>query len=100
MGLVLSKTSINPGEGSRRELHGEAVVTADGAGDGGDNRVTSGTDLSLNTSSLTFTTSNWGTAQTVTVSAGEDADAVDDDGDASAHGLRVATTRARRRTCR
>ena len=33
---------------------------------------------SVDESSLTFTTSDWGTAQTVTVSAGEDDDASDD----------------------
>ena len=32
----------------------------------------------MDESSLTFTTSDWGTAQTVTVSAGEDDDASDD----------------------
>ena len=39
---------------------------------------TSGTDLGVDKSSLTFTTSGWSTAQTVTVSAGQDADAVGD----------------------
>ena len=38
-----------------------------------------GTDLSLSTTTLTFTSSNWGTPQTVTVKAGEDADAADDE---------------------
>ena len=37
-----------------------------------------GTDLTLNSSTLTFTTSDWDTAQTVTVTAAEDADATDD----------------------
>ena len=37
-----------------------------------------GTDLSLNSSSLTFTTSSWNAALTVTVTAGQDSD-VDDD---------------------
>ena len=36
------------------------------------------TDLSLSTIPLTFTTSNWNTAQTVTVTADQDDDAVDD----------------------
>ena len=78
VGLVLSKSSINPGEGSSESytvaLSSEpttATVTVAITG-------TSGTDLTLNTSSLTFTTSNWGTAQTVTVSAGQDDDAADD----------------------
>ena len=38
----------------------------------------SGTDLSLNKTSLTFTTGNWNTEQTVTVSAADDDDAVND----------------------
>ena len=41
-----------------------------------------GTDLSLtglsSANTLTFTTSNWDTAQTVTVKAGEDDDGTDD----------------------
>ena len=35
-------------------------------------------DVTLSSSSLTFTTANWNTAQTVTVSAGEDTDATTD----------------------
>ena len=38
----------------------------------------SGTDLSLDKTSLTFTTTTWNTAQTVTVTAGNDADGMDD----------------------
>ena len=38
-----------------------------------------GTDLTLDKASLTFTALTWGTAQTVTVTAGEDDDAVDDE---------------------
>ncbi len=37
------------------------------------------TDVSLDTTSLEFTTTNWNEAQTVTVTAGEDDDAVDDE---------------------
>ena len=36
-------------------------------------------DVTVDKSALTFTTSDWGTAQTVTVSLGEDDDAVDDE---------------------
>ena len=39
---------------------------------------TSGTDLTLNKTSLPFTTSNWDMAQTVTVSAARDSDATHD----------------------
>ncbi len=77
-GLVLPKASLNPEEGGSEsytvalgsEPTAEVTVTIGGA---------SGTDLSLNATSLTFTTANWSTAQTVTVSAGQDADAVDDE---------------------
>ena len=37
-----------------------------------------GTDVTPSPTSLTFTTTNWGTAQTVTVTAGDDADTVND----------------------
>ena len=37
-----------------------------------------GTDVTPSPTSLTFTTTTWGTAQTVTVTAGDDADAVND----------------------
>ena len=40
--------------------------------------VTSGTDLTVSGFPLTFTTANWDTAQSVTVAAGEDENAVDD----------------------
>ena len=36
-------------------------------------------DLTLDKATLTFTASTWGTTQTVTVTAGEDDDAVDDE---------------------
>ena len=38
-----------------------------------------GSDLTLDKATLTFTASTWGTAQTVTVTAAEDDDAVDDE---------------------
>ena len=39
----------------------------------------SGTDVTTSPATLTFTTSNWGTPQTVTVTAGDDADTTDDE---------------------
>ena len=39
----------------------------------------SGTDVTLDKTTLTFTTGNWDTAQTVRVTAGQDADAVDEE---------------------
>lgn len=76
--LVLSATSLEVREGGEAgytvslsaEPPGEVTVAIAGA---------AGTDLTLDAStSLTFSTSNWEAAQTVTVSADEDADAVDD----------------------
>ena len=78
VGLVLSESFLNPGEGSNGsytvKLASQPTASVTVAVTG-----TSGTDLTLNTSSLTFTTSTWGTAQTVTVSAAQDDDAVDDE---------------------
>ena len=76
-GLVLSKTTVTVAEGESatytvalaEQPTGEVTVTIGG---------TAGTDLNVDESSLTFTTSDWGTAQTVTVSAGEDDDPSDD----------------------
>ena len=76
-GLVLSKTSLGPSEGGSEsytvklatEPSGQVTVTITGH---------SGTDLTLDETSLTFTTLNWATAQTVRVTAGQDADTVDD----------------------
>ena len=38
-----------------------------------------GTDVTLDKTTLTFTTNNWDPAQTVRVTAGQDADAVDEE---------------------
>ena len=74
-GVTLSKLSLTIDEGSTdsytivldSEPTGEVTVIPS---------VTGGVDVSLNKTSLSFTTSNWDTAQTVTVSAAEDDDAV------------------------
>ena len=76
-GLELSKTSLDVAEGGSdtytvalaTQPTGEVTVTVGG---------TMGTDLNVDKASLTFSTMDWSTAQTVTVSAGQDADAVDD----------------------
>ena len=76
-GVTVSPTGMTVSEGSSSsytvvldtEPTANVTVTISGTAD---------TDLSLNKTSLTFTASNWETAQTVTVSAAEDADAEDD----------------------
>ena len=77
-GLVLSKSSLRPAEGGS-ESYTVALATQPSA----EVTVTitghSGTDLTLDNTSLTFTTSDWNTAQTVQVSAGQDDDEVDDE---------------------
>ena len=75
--LVLAPTSLTVIEGASStytvklatEPTDEVTVTIGGF---------SGTDLTLDDTSLTFTTSNWKDAQTVTVSAGHDADKTND----------------------
>ncbi len=75
-GITVSPTTLTIAEGSDKSYTvvldsqpaGEVTVTVEGAT----------VDITVDTSSLTFTTENWDTAQTVTVSAAQDADAVDD----------------------
>ncbi len=74
---IVAPASVIMAEGSQRALRialaqmpsGPVTVTFTGH---------AGTDLALNKASLTFTTSNWSTAQTVMVTAGQDDDFVDD----------------------
>ena len=76
--LVFTPTTLTVMEGSSApygvslvsEPTAVVTVTIDGH---------SGTDLSLEPLSLTFTTDNWNVAQPVTVTAAEDLDAADDD---------------------
>ena len=78
-GIVLSATSITVGEGDavgvsytvQLATQPSQAVTVTVTGH-------SGTDLSLDKTTLTFTASSWDTAQTVTVKAVHDADGSDD----------------------
>ena len=77
--VVLSETGVTVTEGYSAgssytvklatQPTGEVTVTVSGH---------AGTDLSLDKTTLTFTAGNWNTAQTVTVTAGQDDDAVND----------------------
>ncbi len=75
--LILSPTSLNVDEGAAAsytvrlatEPTGTVTVAISGQ---------SGTDLTLDATSLEFTTSTWDDVQTVTVTAGEDADTTND----------------------
>ena len=75
-GITVSESDLTIEEGEdgsytvvlNTQPAGEVTVTVGGAT----------VDITVDTSSLTFTTENWDTAQTVTVSAAEDDDAVDD----------------------
>ncbi len=77
VGLTLSATALTVAEGDdgeytvRLSTQPTAQVTVAITGQ-------AGTDLTLDTASLTFTTATWNTAQTVTVTAGEDDDGVND----------------------
>ena len=80
-GVVLSETGLTVTEGDAAgssytvklatQPTGEVTVTVSGH---------AGTDLTLDKTTLTFTVDNWATAQTVTVTAEEDDDAVTDAG--------------------
>ena len=77
VGVAISETSLDIEEGDSdtytvvldTEPTGNVTVTMGGI---------SNTDLSLNKTTLTFTTGNWDTAQEVTVTAEQDDDAVDE----------------------
>ena len=78
-GIVLSKSSLSIDEGDTTRVSytvklatqpsTEVTVTVSGH---------AGTDVSLDETALTFTTGNWSTAQTVTVTAARDSDSTDD----------------------
>ena len=78
VGVTISETSLDIEEGDfdtytvvlDTEPAGNVTVTIGGV---------TGTDLTLDKTTLTFTTGNWETAQTVKVTAGQDADAVDEE---------------------
>ena len=74
-GLVISASALQVPEGSTgtytvalATVPSASVTVTLGAEDGGDS------DLTFSPATLAFTTSNWSTAQTVTVTAAEDAD--------------------------
>ena len=77
-GVTVSESSLDINEGFYdtytvvldTEPVGNVTVTLGGV---------TGTDVSLDKTTLTFTSGNWGTAQTVMVSARQDADAVDEE---------------------
>ena len=82
--VVLSKQSLTVTEGDAAGLsytvklatQPSDTVTVTISGHDGDDLTLSGTTLANN--QLIFTTTNWGTAQTVTVKAGDDDNAVDE----------------------
>ena len=77
-GLELSKSLLDPTEGGSESYK---VALATQPSDTVTVTITghSGTDLTLDKTSLTFTTTNWATAQEVTVTAGQDDDTADDE---------------------
>ena len=83
--MVLSKQSLTVTEGDATGVRYTVKLAAQPS-----DTVTvtisghDGADLTLTNNQLTFTTSNWGTAQTVTVKAGDD-DNADDESETLAH---------------
>ncbi len=77
--IVLSKTRLDVTEGDAvGSSYTVALATKPSAGVSVSITGHTGTDLSLDKTTLTFTTGNWNTAQTVTVKAGQDDDTVSD----------------------
>ncbi len=84
VGLVLSVETLTVAEGGSGTYtvalasQPTATVTVTVGGASGDVTVDTDTSTPNNQTTLTFTTSNWSTAQTVTVSADEDGDTTND----------------------
>ena len=78
-GVTLSKTSLNIGEGGSGDY--SVVLTSEPTADVTiESRAPAGSDLTVNPSSLTFTSGDWDSPQTVAVSAADDNDFTDDTG--------------------
>ena len=78
-GVTLSKTSLDIGEGSSGDY--TVVLTSEPTADVTiESRAPAGSDLTVNPSSLTFTSGNWESPQTVAVSAAHDDGFTDDTG--------------------
>ena len=77
-GVVVDPTSLTINEGSSKTYTVKLTSDPTASVTVGVS-VPTGTDVSASPTSLTFTSSNWSTAQTVTVSVATDADAVVDD---------------------
>ena len=78
-GLVISKDNLTVGEGDAAGTsYTVALATQPTSSVSVSITGHSGTDLSLDETTLTFTTETWNTAQTVTVTAAEDDDGVTD----------------------
>ena len=94
VGVTISPTTLTVIEGDETGVSYTVVLTSKPAGDvtvtvsghSGTDLTLSGTTLSSD-SKLTFTTENWGTAQTVTVKAAEDDDGVQDTDVTLAHDI-------------
>ena len=83
-GLELSQTSVTVTEDTLGdadgEVHGGAADATDGSGGGGSEIGCDCNGLTVSAATRRITTTNWNTAQTVTVSAVDD-DAIDNTGD-------------------
>ena len=77
-GVTVQPTSLDIDEGASGE-YTMALVSQPTASVTVSVTVPSGTDVSVDNTSLTFTTTTWNTAQTVTVSVAQDSDAADDE---------------------
>ena len=98
-GVTVSETTLTVAEGGSATY--TVLLDTEAASDVVISVSSDNTDVTVSPATLTFTTANWSTAQTVTVRAAQDDDAVNDkaaishavvdaDSDALYNGLRIA----------
>ena len=100
--MTVSRSSLtleeDPGESNANRGTYTVVLATQPASDVVIGVSSNNTDVTLSASSLTFTNGNWNTAQTVTVTAGSDADDADDTATVS-HSVTTASGDYTTRSC-
>ena len=77
-GLTIDPSTLNPGEGKSKDFTVKLTVAPTGGNVSVALTKSGSGDVTFSPSNLTFTSSNWESTQTVSVSAAEDDDATDD----------------------
>ncbi|WP_156013383.1 beta strand repeat-containing protein [Thioalkalivibrio sp. HK1] len=83
LGLTVSSSTLGLTEGKNKDFTVKLNTQPSGGDVSVDVTVSGSDDVTISPASLTFTTSNWNTPQTVTVSGASDDDGVDDSAEVS-----------------